>query len=157
MMPVMTSPLFRRRNIVVAIATGLTVVTGVVAGLSVDRTAQADPVRSTAAAKTVTYVVPRDARVHVRIQAPTLIAGPLQYHAHVGTAVVFAGRRVIARVPLLLAHRLPAVSPITLAAKFITRPFTLVVIAVLLGGVIGLVGVWRWRSRVRSAADPRPA
>jgi D-alanyl-D-alanine carboxypeptidase (penicillin-binding protein 5/6) len=109
------------------------------------------------ASKTVTRVVPRDARVHVRIQAPTLIAGPLEYHAQVGTAVVFAGRRVIARVPLLLAHRLPAVSPITLAARFITRPFTLVVIAVLLGGVIGLVGVWRWRSRVRSAADPEPA
>jgi D-alanyl-D-alanine carboxypeptidase (penicillin-binding protein 5/6) len=109
------------------------------------------------ASTTVTHVVPRDARVHVRIEAPARIAGPLQYHAHVGTAVVFAGRRVIARVPLLLAHRLPAVSPITLAARFITRPFTLVLIAVLLGGVIGLVGVWRWRSRVRSAADPEPA
>jgi D-alanyl-D-alanine carboxypeptidase (penicillin-binding protein 5/6) len=109
------------------------------------------------AATSVTHVVPRDARVHVRIEAPKRIAGPLKYHARVGTAVVFAGRHVIARVPLLLAHRLPAVSSITLAARFITRPFTLVLIAVVLGGVIGLVGIWRWRSRVRSAADPEPA
>ncbi len=109
------------------------------------------------AAKTISHVLRRNAHVRVRIEAPRQIAGPLEYHAHIGTAVVVAGRRVIARVPLVLARRLPAVSPITLAARFIARPFTLVLLAVLLGGAIGLVGVLRWRSKVRSAADPEPA
>ena len=109
------------------------------------------------ASKTVTDVVPRDARVHVKIELPAQIAGPLQYHAVLGTAVVFAGRHVIARVPLQLAHPLAAVSRIAVAARFITRPFTLVVIVVLLGGIIALAGFWRWRSRERSTADPEPA
>ena len=109
------------------------------------------------ASKAVSHVVPRGTRVRVRIEAPKRIAGPLQYHAVIGSAVVFAGGRVIARVPLLLAHRLPAVSTIALAARFVTRPFTLVSIAILLGGVIGFVAVWRWRSRVRSTADLEPA
>ncbi len=109
------------------------------------------------ASKTITSVVPRDARVHIRLDVPQQIAGPLKYHAVVGTAVVLAGRHVIARVPLLLGHRLPAVSAIAVAARFITRPFTLVSIVVLLGGIIALAGFWRWRSRVRSAADPEPA
>jgi D-alanyl-D-alanine carboxypeptidase (penicillin-binding protein 5/6) len=109
------------------------------------------------AAKSVTNVVPRGARVRVSIEVPRRIAGPLEYHAVLGSAVVLAGRRVIARVPLLLAHRLPAVSPVAVAARFITRPVTLVLLVVLLGGVIVLAVIWRWRSRVRSAADPEPA
>ena len=35
------------------------------------------------------------------------------------------GRRVLARIPLVLAQTLPAVSGLTLAARFITRPLTL--------------------------------
>jgi D-alanyl-D-alanine carboxypeptidase (penicillin-binding protein 5/6) len=100
------------------------------------------------AAKTVTHVVAKNARVWVRIVAPRQIAGPLKYHAVLGTAVVFAGRHVIARIPLLLAQRLPAVSPITIAARFITRPFTLLLLVLVLGAAVLLVVMLRRRTRV---------
>jgi serine-type D-Ala-D-Ala carboxypeptidase (penicillin-binding protein 5/6) len=109
------------------------------------------------AANSFTRVVEKSATVRVRVNVPRQIAGPLRRHAVVGTAVVFVGRTVLARVPLLLARRLPAVSPLTVAARFITRPFTLVLLFVLVGALIGLTGVWRWRSRGRRAAGPEPA
>jgi len=57
------------------------------------------------------------------------------------------------------AGPLPAVSPLTLAARFIiTRPFTLCGARLCcLGAVLGLVGVWRGRMRERSAAGPEAA
>ena len=109
------------------------------------------------AASTVTHVVAKNAKVRVRVDVPAQINGPLNFHAVLGTAVVFAGSHVIARVPLLLSRRLPAVSPITIAARFITRPFTLVLLAVALGVLFAVAGVWRRRLRVKRAAGPEPA
>ena len=60
--------------------------------------------------------------------------GPLRRRAVVGSAVVLAGDgRSVARVPLLLAQSLPAVSPLTIAARFITKPLMLLLLAALAG------------------------
>jgi D-alanyl-D-alanine carboxypeptidase (penicillin-binding protein 5/6) len=109
------------------------------------------------AAGTLTRVVGATTRLTLRVDVPHQLAGPLKRHAVVGDVVVLAHGRPIARTKLLLARALPAVSPLTLAARFITRPFTLVMLALLLGAVLGLAGVWRGRMRGRSAAGPEAA
>ena len=85
------------------------------------------------------------------------LAGPLTSHTVIGHVVVLANGRAIARIRLLLARALPAVSPLTLAARFLTRPSTLVSLFALLGVVVVLVGVWRSRMRGRDAARPKAA
>jgi serine-type D-Ala-D-Ala carboxypeptidase (penicillin-binding protein 5/6) len=113
------------------------------------------------AARSYSGVVPRDARVGIRVQAPAAISGPLPRHKVIGTAVVLAGGTVLARIPLLLAHRVPAVSPLTLAARFITRPSTLVLLVLLLAAAVWLMAMLsaRRRNRMRraSGAGPEPA
>jgi serine-type D-Ala-D-Ala carboxypeptidase (penicillin-binding protein 5/6) len=109
------------------------------------------------AAASFTRVVPRTARVRLRVEVPHQLAGPLRRHAVVGQVVVVANGRPIARVPLLLAHRLTAVSPFTLAARFITRPFTLLLLVLVLAVAVGLAGVWRGRLRGKDRPGPEPA
>jgi D-alanyl-D-alanine carboxypeptidase (penicillin-binding protein 5/6) len=87
--------------------------------------------------------------VSVKPFVPRELAGPLRWHAVVGYALVRAGGRTVKRVPLLLAKRLPAVSSLTLAARFITRPFTLFAVLVLLGLAAGLIVRRRGHSRTR--------
>ena len=69
----------------------------------------------------------------------------------VGTALVRADRRTLARVPLLLAKALPAVSPLTIAARFVMRPFTLVPIVLLLVAAAGLMVRRRARYEAQSS------
>jgi serine-type D-Ala-D-Ala carboxypeptidase (penicillin-binding protein 5/6) len=102
------------------------------------------------ASRTFTRVVPRGARVRVRVYVPHQLAGPLSRNTVVGTVVVMAGPRQIAREPLLLGRALPAVSPLTSASRFVTRPSTVVSALVLLCAAIALAV--RWRAR---AADGR--
>jgi serine-type D-Ala-D-Ala carboxypeptidase (penicillin-binding protein 5/6) len=109
------------------------------------------------AAHSFVRVIRRTTHVGVRVDVPRQLVGPLRMHAVVGTAVVLADGRPLARVPLLLAHRLPAVSPLTRAARFITRPFTLVLLSVVLVAAIGAAGAWRLRSRGKDRAGPEPA
>ncbi len=109
------------------------------------------------AASTFTRVLARTTRLTTRVEVSRQLTGPVKRHAVVGRVLVLAGGRTLASIPLLLAHALPAVSPLTLAARFFTRPSTLVLLAVLLGAVMGLAGVWRWRLRGRGAARPEAA
>jgi D-alanyl-D-alanine carboxypeptidase (penicillin-binding protein 5/6) len=83
-------------------------------------------------------VVLRSARLHTRVKMPSELAGPLKRHAVVGTLLVLDGDRVVGRVPLLLARALAAVSPVTIAARFLTRTSTLFLLVLLLlgGGAI---------------------
>jgi D-alanyl-D-alanine carboxypeptidase (penicillin-binding protein 5/6) len=99
------------------------------------------------AARGFTRVLPNRDRVRIQIQAPRQLTGPLPLHLVVGTAVVFAGGRPIARIPLLLAKALPAVSGLTVAANFLTKPLTLLVIAIVLGALAALVATRRRRTR----------
>jgi hypothetical protein len=90
-------------------------------------------------------ILPRTDRLRLQVQVPHQLSGPLPAQAVVGSVSVIDGRRVLARVPLVLAHRLPAVSGLTLAARFIARPLTLlVIVAVGLGGLF-----WRGMRRRR--------
>jgi D-alanyl-D-alanine carboxypeptidase (penicillin-binding protein 5/6) len=102
------------------------------------------------AASSFTRVIENRAPVSLHVVVPHQLAGPLKRHAVVGYVVVHAGTRNIARIPLLLAHRLPAASSVTLGARFITRPFTLLVVLLLVGLVAGLVVRRRVRTRARA-------
>jgi D-alanyl-D-alanine carboxypeptidase (penicillin-binding protein 5/6) len=106
------------------------------------------------AARTFVHVVARDKPLTTRLELPHQLAGPLPRHAVVGTVVVLSGRRTLARIPLLLARALPSVSPLTLAGRFITKPLTLLALAVLLLGA-ALIVVRRVRFR-RPADSHQP-
>jgi D-alanyl-D-alanine carboxypeptidase (penicillin-binding protein 5/6) len=102
------------------------------------------------AGASLTRVLAKGTVVHTRVQLPRQLAGPLRRHAVVGTVIVLAGGKTVARIPLLLAQRLPAVSPLALAARFITRPFTLLIVLLLLGSAIGLAIRRRGHRHTRS-------
>src|SRR5581483_6620803 len=53
------------------------------------------------AARAFEQVLPRDARVRVVVKVPSQLAGPLAWHAVVGSATVIASGRTLARIPLL--------------------------------------------------------
>jgi D-alanyl-D-alanine carboxypeptidase (penicillin-binding protein 5/6) len=108
------------------------------------------------AANSFSGVLARSARVSLSVHVPRQLAGPLKRHVVVGSVTVFAGRRVIARVPLLLARALPAVSPLTLAAHFLTRGSTLVLLIVLFA-LAALAYVWREKARGRRPVGPEAA
>jgi D-alanyl-D-alanine carboxypeptidase (penicillin-binding protein 5/6) len=98
-------------------------------------------------------VIPRSARLHTSLTMPHQLTGPLKRHARVGTLLVLDGRKVVGRVPLLLVRALPAVSPVTIAARFLTRTSTLLVLVVVLGGM----GVLVHRRRGQRVARSTPA
>ncbi len=90
---------------------------------------QADLHPTVTAAAGYSHILPRSAQVRVAVSVPHRLIGPLPAQSVVGTATVTVGKRVVARIPLVLTHRVPAVSGLTRAARFVTRPLALVVIA----------------------------
>jgi D-alanyl-D-alanine carboxypeptidase (penicillin-binding protein 5/6) len=90
------------------------------------------------ASRTFRQIFPRSISVRTTVQAPRQLRGPLAAGSIVGTAIVRAGARVVARVPLVLKRSLPAVSGLTIAARAITRPLPLVMIAVVVVSAAGL-------------------
>jgi D-alanyl-D-alanine carboxypeptidase (penicillin-binding protein 5/6) len=132
----------------------------VVARLRVkDRPGLRVPVR---AVRAWTRVLARDADVHVAIDLPRQLNGPLPAGAIVGSADVRDGSRTLARVPIVLDRRLTAVSRLTLAARFVTRPWTLAVVVIVLLVVAFLIlggflrgGRGRTASQVARRKRPR--
>jgi D-alanyl-D-alanine carboxypeptidase (penicillin-binding protein 5/6) len=104
------------------------------------------------AAQTVTQVVRRSARVSLRLELPRQLRGPLRRHVVVGHVVVLVAGRPVARVPVLLASAVPALSTAVLVGRFVTRPLTLVLLAGLLGVALLAVAIG---SRRRSQPRPR--
>ena len=78
-----------------------------------------------------TRVVPDGARVAVRLRLPHELDPPLPRDSLVGEAIVTVAGRPVARVPLLLARALPAVSPVTQLGRFLLRFSTLEALALL--------------------------
>jgi hypothetical protein len=65
--------------------------------------------------------------------------------------VVLDNGRPVARIPLLLAKALPAVSPLTIAAHFITRPLMLLALVLAVGAAgVALAFLVRRRRRTRA-------
>ncbi|MBV8956321.1 MAG: hypothetical protein JO179_19445, partial [Solirubrobacterales bacterium] len=109
------------------------------------------------AAQSVRDVVPRRAMLSSAVVLPRQLAGPLNRDAEVGQVVVRANGRPLARVSLRLAQRVPAVSTSTRAARFLTRPSTLLALVALLLAAVASAAVWRWRARGKAAAGPEAA
>jgi hypothetical protein len=101
------------------------------------------------ASRSFTRILARSTRVRVLVRAPRQLVGPLPGQSVVGTAVVLAGGRPVARIPLVLGRALPAVSGLTIAARFVTKPLMLLVIVVALGLALTAVGLARRRRRQR--------
>ncbi len=104
-----------------------------------------------AAARTFSHVFPRRARVHLRVSAPDQVTGPLRRGAIVGAVSVVAGRKIVARVPLVLAGAVPPPRPAAAGLGFITRPFTLVSVVVLIAALTAFVVFRRGRIRGKRA------
>jgi serine-type D-Ala-D-Ala carboxypeptidase (penicillin-binding protein 5/6) len=104
------------------------------------------------ASKSFSDVVPKSGSVHVRLDLPHQVSGPKQRDAAVGTAVVLVDGKPVGRVKLVLAQAIPAVSSLTLAVRFITRPITLVLLVMLLILSVAAALRMRARARQRSAA-----
>ncbi len=100
-----------------------------------DRPGLRVPVR---AVRSWTRVLSRDSDVDVHLDLPRQLSGPLPAGAIVGSADVREGSRTLARVPIVLGRRLTAVSRLTLAARFVTRPWMLAVIVICIIAAAGL-------------------
>ena len=103
------------------------------------------------AGATFQHVFARTARVRLRVNAPAQLTGPLAREARVGSVVVLSRGRVVKRVPLVVARAVPGPSAGLGGLGFVTRPFTLVGLVVLLAVAIGLTVFWRGRIRGRRA------
>jgi D-alanyl-D-alanine carboxypeptidase (penicillin-binding protein 5/6) len=105
------------------------------------------------AARTVSWAIPRGGQLRVALKLPHQLNGPLKRRARVGSATVLEGARAVERVELVVARAVPGLSPFIVVARFVTRPYTLVVLIVVLGAVAGLTV----RQRSRRRAHSRPA
>jgi D-alanyl-D-alanine carboxypeptidase (penicillin-binding protein 5/6) len=101
-------------------------------------------------AHSVQRVVGRRTRARLRVHVPAELSGPLARGEVVGTVTVLVSGRSVARVALVLDKALPAASPITVAADFFTRPLTLLVILLVVGGAVAVALVTRQRRRPRA-------
>jgi serine-type D-Ala-D-Ala carboxypeptidase (penicillin-binding protein 5/6) len=96
-------------------------------------------------------VLRRDVRPRLVVGKLRKLAGPMAKGTVVGhLSVVARGQRTV-RIPLILARRLPPVSMLTKAGHLFKRPFTLLVLALLLGGAAVAVAQRRRRPRVLAA------
>ena len=98
------------------------------------------------AEKTYTHVFARSAVLRLRVHVPRQLNGPLALHSVLGSVAVVSRGRVVARVPLVAARAVPGPSSSSGGIGFITRPFTLVSLVVLLAVVAVL-----WRGRIRGS------
>ena len=97
------------------------------------------------AASGLSQVFARDTVLRTRAVLRRPLAGPLAYHARVGTLLVLADGRVIARIALLLAHAVPA--PVAPLLDRLAGPITLVVALLLVFGVVVAMGLGRRRAQ----------
>ncbi|MFZ0042091.1 MAG: D-alanyl-D-alanine carboxypeptidase family protein [Solirubrobacteraceae bacterium] len=94
-------------------------------------------------------ILNRHSRVRIELRVPHELVGPLPGQSVVGTAVVVADGRPVARIPVVLPRALPAVSGLAIATRFITKPWMLLVIALALALVAVTIAAAYRRRRVR--------
>jgi len=93
-------------------------------------------------------VVPRGARIRMRVGSLRTLQGPMAKGTVVGRLRVVIGSRTAVSIPLVLARRLPPVSMLKKLEHFVKRPFTLLVLALLLVGAAAALIARRRRPRV---------
>lgn len=89
------------------------------------------------------------------IHAPAELKGPLRRGAAVGKAVVLAGGVPVATVPLLLARAVPAPPAPTVVAGLGAGPFTLLLLALLIGAGIVVRMALQQRQRPTRVTEKR--
>lgn len=99
------------------------------------------------AAATIERLLPRGSRIHLRLSVPAQLSGPLPRQTVVGSVAVLVGNRVVGHAPALLSRTLPAVSALTVAARFITQPVILLAICLLVGLALAVALIVRRRQR----------
>jgi len=90
-------------------------------------------------------VVARGARITLSAGRLRKLAGPMAKGTVVGHLRVNVAGRTAVQIPLILAHRLPAVSALTKVGHLFKQPFTLLMLALLLGGGAAAVTIRRRR------------
>jgi D-alanyl-D-alanine carboxypeptidase (penicillin-binding protein 5/6) len=106
-----------------------------------DRPGVRVPVR---AARGYRRVLARSGDIHVRVDVPRQLAGPLPAGTVVGTAVVLDGPQALTRVPVVLERRLAAVPRLTLVGRFFTsRPWLIAMLALAMLAALAVVGLVR--------------
>jgi hypothetical protein len=81
------------------------------------------------------------------VRAPAELVGPLPAHAVVGSAVVTAGGRVQARIPLQLAQALPKIRTAQTPKSVVVLSATLSGLVLAAAAAIGLRMFWRGSTR----------
>ncbi len=104
------------------------------------------------ATRSLRQVIARGARIRIALTLRHPLAGPIARGVIVGNAAVFADGQRIGSVALALAKAIPAVSPLTSVARFVTRTSTLVVLALLVGSVAAVALRRRQQRRVQQTA-----
>ena len=99
-------------------------------------------------------VLPRAWPLVRRLELPRQLSGPLPRDARVGTLELEQRGRLLARIPLLLARPLKAVSVLTIAARILLRGTTLVGLGLALAALLSLLA-WRVRPRGRDRVQNR--
>jgi D-alanyl-D-alanine carboxypeptidase (penicillin-binding protein 5/6) len=94
-----------------------------------------------------THVFPRSEPVRIRVHVPFQVVGPLPAHAVVGTAVVLAGGRVQARIPLELVSAVPQLRTSKGPGKLVVLSATLSGLVLAAAAAIGLRMFWRELTR----------
>jgi hypothetical protein len=107
------------------------------------------------AGRSFSHIYPRTTVLRIRVELPKELAGPLPRHATVGHVVVEADGRPVTAIPLLLKRALPAVSPVTQAVRFLSRPVTLLVIVLVVCAAVAAATTKRQRSRAMLAGGRR--
>jgi serine-type D-Ala-D-Ala carboxypeptidase (penicillin-binding protein 5/6) len=97
------------------------------------------------AARGYRTVVGRGTKISVTVGRLRELAGPMAKGTVVGELRVNVAGRPPVRIPLILARKLPAVSELTKLGHLISRPTTLLMLALLLGGSGAAVGIGRRR------------
>jgi D-alanyl-D-alanine carboxypeptidase (penicillin-binding protein 5/6) len=110
------------------------------------------------ATRAVRELVRRDVRVRLVVDVPRELEGPLPSGAVVGSAIVRANGRAMARVPLVTRGAVPEVGLLEQLGRRFDGPGSLIVIVALLGGAVMLLARARGaRRRERRRADMEAA
>jgi D-alanyl-D-alanine carboxypeptidase (penicillin-binding protein 5/6) len=104
-------------------------------------------------ARGATLVVRRGQRVRTRVEAPDELEGELAAGTRVGRISIVRGGRVVRRVPLLTAERVPGAGPLRVLADELGTFLVVFVALLAIAGCILLLG----RSRARRRRDSERA